>query len=184
MALTPSTMRALGTSIPRFTLRDVVSGELITIDPEKIKNPHCVMFLCCHCPYVIHLEDSLGALAADYAPAGLKILAICSNDSRTYPQDAPDRMREQALRLGWSFPYLHDDTQEVAKAFNAACTPDFFLFDNFGKLVYRGQYDSSRPGNQVPVTGSDLREAIRALLNGEPISTDQKPSIGCNIKWR
>jgi thiol-disulfide isomerase/thioredoxin len=184
MALTPSTMPPLGTSIPKFTLKDVVSGELITIDSEKTKSPHLVMFLCCHCPYVIHLEKSLHTLATDYAHEDLKIIAICSNDAHTYPQDAPDKMREQAVRLKWPFPYLHDDTQQVARAFDAACTPDFFLFDHQGKLVYRGQYDSSRPGNGMPITGSDLRQAISALLNGETIPANQKPSIGCNIKWR
>jgi hypothetical protein len=177
-------MRPLGSLLPSFSLKDVVSGKEITIDSAKVKTPHLIMFLCCHCPYVIHIEKSLTPFAAHYTHTDLKILAICSNDTHAYPQDAPGRMREQALRLQWPFPYLHDPTQEVAKAFDAACTPDFFLFDYQGKLFYRGQYDSSRPSNQLPVTGTDLRQAINALLEGKAPPQSQKPSIGCNIKWR
>jgi thiol-disulfide isomerase/thioredoxin len=177
-------MRALGTLIPRFTLKDVVTGKDLRMDPAQVQNPILVIFICCHCPYVIHIESGLSKLAEDYARTDLKIIAICSNDQNMYPQDAPDRMREQAVRLGWTFPYLHDETQEVAKAFDAACTPDFFLFDRAGRLVYRGQFDDSRPGNNLPITGEDLRAAIDATLSGKEITAIQKPSIGCSIKWR
>jgi peroxiredoxin len=184
MALTPSNMRALGTRIPKFSLRDVITEKMVTVEPDQVDRPCLVMFLCCHCPYVVHLEGSLAGLGNDYLAKGVNIWAICSNDQNTYPQDAPDRMREQAARLKWPFPYLHDETQEVAKAFEAACTPDFFLFDARGKLVYRGQYDGSRPGNGIGVTGSDLRRALNQVLRGEEVFLDQKPSLGCNIKWR
>ncbi|MCS7064450.1 MAG: thioredoxin family protein [Methylacidiphilales bacterium] len=177
-------MSPLGTLLPQFELRDVVSGTRRAYGPGSLTRPLVVMFLCCHCPYVIHIEKGISELARDYAGKAVDFVAICSNDETTYPQDAPDRMREQAIRLGWTFPYLHDATQEVARAFDAACTPDFFVYDASARLVYRGQFDSSRPGNNIPVTGSDLRAALDALISGERVSERQFPSLGCNIKWR
>ena len=141
------------------------------------------MFICNHCPYVQHIRSELGRLARDYAPAGLAVAAINSNSLETHPQDGPDAMREIAVAEGWGFPYLFDETQSVAKMYKAACTPDFFLFDGDRGLVYRGQFDDSRPGNAIPVTGADLRAAIDAVLAGQPVSSEQKPSMGCNIKW-
>jgi thiol-disulfide isomerase/thioredoxin len=142
------------------------------------------MFICNHCPFVQHVIDELGRIAADYDPRGLAIIAINSNDLAAYPQDGPDKMRELALEEGWHFPFLFDDTQKVAKAFRAACTPDFYLFDDEQRLVYRGQLDDSRPSNRIPVTGRHLRAAIEAMLEGEPVPGEQRPSVGCNIKWR
>jgi thiol-disulfide isomerase/thioredoxin len=142
------------------------------------------MFICSHCPYVQHVKQEIGRVATDYAPRGLGIVAISSNDIAAFPDDAPVRMKALALEEGWSFPYLFDETQQVARAFQAACTPEFYLFDRQRRLVYRGQLDGSRPKNDVPVTGRDLRAALDALLSGKPISADQVPSVGCNIKWK
>jgi len=180
MVLTPSEMLPLGTSLPPFDLESV-NGE--RWESESLnRQPVLVLFLCAHCPFVKHIEPELTRLQNDYA-GHLQIIGISSNSTLTHPQDGPEGLREQAVRCGWSFPYLFDASQEVAKAFHAACTPDLFLFDAEHRLVYRGQLDGSRPGNDQPLDGCDLRRAIEALLAGEPISLEQKPSIGCNIKW-
>jgi peroxiredoxin len=184
MALTPSTMLALGTAAPDFSLPDVVSGETVAPGDFAGKKGLLVMFICRHCPFVKHIEDELCRLGADYADADLGIVAISSNDAEGYPDDAPDSLKEYAGAKGFAFPFCYDESQEVAKAYTAACTPDFFLFDSGGKLAYRGQLDDSRPGNDIPVTGADLRAAMDAVLTGEPPSDDQKASIGCNIKWK
>lgn len=184
MALTPSTMLALGTVAPDFSLPDVVSGETISLAGMAGKKALLVMFICQHCPYVKHVKEQLATLGKDYQGSELGIVAISANDVASYPADAPEQLKEMAIALGFTFPFCYDETQEVAKAYTAACTPDFFLFDGERKLVYRGQLDDSRPGNGLPVTGKDLRQAIEATLTGQPISPDQKPSIGCNIKWK
>lgn len=185
MALTESTMELkLGTEAPEFALTDVVTGEATRLDDLRGEKGLLVMFICTHCPYVKHVEKGLAALGHDYVAEPVGMVAISSNDAEAHPEDSPAGLKEQAERLHFAFPYLYDETQDVAKAYHAACTPDFFLFDGDLKLVYRGQFDASRPGNGVPVTGQDLRAAIDALLGGKPIAADQKPSIGCNIKWR
>lgn len=177
-------MLALGTSIPQFALPDVVTGEIITPAHFADKRGLLIMFICRHCPYVIHVQEELARIGRDYANSDLGIVAISSNDAQQYPQDAPDSLKQMAEQLGFTFPFCYDESQDVAKAFTAACTPDFFLFDQNRKLVYRGQLDDSRPGNGKPVTGKDLRTAIEALLNGQPIPQNQRPSAGCNIKWK
>jgi peroxiredoxin len=184
MALTESTMMlSLGTAAPDFMLREVVGGNTVRRDDFRVNKGLLVMFICTHCPYVKHLEKGIAALGQDYA-GKLGIVAISSNDAEMYPDDSPEGLKKQAEQLGFHFPYLYDETQQVARAYKAACTPDFFLFNGDLKLVYRGQFDGSRPGNNVPVTGEDLRGAIDAVLAGSPISRDQRPSIGCNIKWK
>lgn len=183
MALTPSTMLELGTRIPRFNLRNTVDGRPVAPDDFADEAALLVMFICNHCPYVQHIVSELGRLAADYLPRGVAVVAVNSNSARTHPQDGPEHMKELARAEGWRFPFLFDETQDVAKRFRAACTPDFFLFDGDRKLVYRGQFDDSRPGNGVPVTGRDLRAALDAVLAGGPVPEEQKPSMGCNIKW-
>ncbi len=184
MALIHSTMLALGTTVPDFELPDVVSGEMTGPGQFAGQRGLLVMFICRHCPYVVHVQQELGRLGRDYAEQSLGMIAISSNDVDNYPDDHPDRLRAMAGELGFAFPYCYDESQAVAKAFTAACTPDFFLFDGTRKLVYRGQLDDSRPGNGKPVTGKDLRAAIDAVLTGEPVSQDQRPSAGCNIKWK
>jgi peroxiredoxin len=184
MALTESTMLELGTIAPDFALTDVVSGKTVKRDDFKGKGGLLVIFICTHCPYVKHIEKSLGKLGADYAGKPLGIVAISSNDVTTHPADSPAGLKKQAQENGFPFPYLYDESQDVAHAYNAACTPDPYLFDADLKLVYRGQYDDSRPGSGVPVTGKDLRAAIDLVLAGKPVPADQKPSIGCNIKWK
>ena len=184
MVLTPSTMLPLGTEAPAFDLVDAVSGKSFTLDSFRGKDGLVVIFLCSHCPYVKHLRDGLATFALDYAPTKLGIVAISANDPVSHPADSPEGLAKEARAAGWSFPVLFDATQSVAKAYTAACTPDFFLFDAQRKLVYRGRFDASRPGNRHPVTGADLRAACDALLARKPIARDQKPSIGCNIKWR
>ena len=184
MARTASTMLALGTTAPNFSLPDVVSGKTITRDQVAGPRGLLVMFLCAHCPFVQHVNQELGRLGRDYAGRGIGIVAISSNDADTYPDDGPEGLRRQATEQGFQFPYLFDETQEVAHAYEAACTPDFFLFDANKKLVYRGQLDGSRPGNGVAVDGRDLRAAMDLVLAGKPVATEQKPSIGCNIKWK
>jgi peroxiredoxin len=184
MALTESTMRELGTVAPDFALTDVVTGKTIRRDDFRGKQGLLVMFICAHCPYVKHIEKSLGKLGADYAGKSIGIVAISSNDVTTHPADSPAGLKQQAKENGFTFPYLYDESQAVAKAYDAACTPDPYLFDANFKLVYHGQYDGSRPGNGVPVTGADLRAAMDAVLAGKPAAKDQKPSIGCNIKWK
>lgn len=183
MSVTPSTMLALGTPMPDFDLEDVVTGRRITPDTHAGKTALLVMFICKHCPYVIHVRLELARLGQDYAGRDIGIVAISSNDAANYPEDAPQQLEAMAKELGFTFPLCYDATQEVAKAFTAACTPDFFLFDGNRKLVYRGQLDGSRPGSDIPVTGQDLREAIEAVLALKPVGEDQKPSLGCNIKW-
>lgn len=183
MALTESTMLQLGTTAPAFTLPDVVTGKSVSSENLRGK-PLLVMFICTHCPYVKHIEQGLAALGNDYAGQSINIVAISSNDAENYPDDSPAGLKAQAQRLGFRFPYLYDESQQVARAYKAACTPDLFLFDADLKLVYRGQFDASRPGNGRPVTGEDLRAAMDAVIAGEPVTQDQRPSIGCNIKWK
>ena len=184
MVETPSTMLPLGTALPDFSLVDAASGSRVSADDLADRNALLVMFICNHCPFVKHVVGELGRLAEDYLPGGVGIVAINSNNVDAYPQDGPEHMRRLVERQGWEFPFLLDETQEVAKEFGAACTPDFFLFDADRRLAYRGQLDDSRPGSEGPVTGRDLRVALDAVLAGEPAPEDQKPSIGCNIKWR
>jgi peroxiredoxin len=179
-----STMLPLGTPAPPFSLRDVVSGNTYSLDSFTEKTALLVMFICRHCPYVVHVEQELSRLGRDYRDTNVGILAISSNDPISYPDDAPPRLKEMAEQLGFTFPFCFDETQDVAKAYKAACTPDFYLFDRDRRLVYRGQLDDSRPGNNKPVTGRDLRSAIQAVLAGKPVDRNQKPSIGCSIKWK
>ena len=183
MARTPSTMLPLGTLAPDFALADY-DGKLWRRDDFAQAPGLLVMFICNHCPFVVHVRDELARLADAYAARGIAVVGIMSNDHRSYPDDAPAKMKLEAERYGYRFPYLVDEDQSVAKAYQAACTPDFFLFDAEQSLVYRGQLDGSRPGNDVPVTGEDLRAALDALLGGRPQSDGQVPSIGCNIKWK
>jgi len=184
MAVTPSTMLELGTEAPDFALPEVVTGETVSLASFAGKKALVVMFICRHCPYVKHLETELAALGRDYADKDVGIVAISANDAANYPDDRPESLKEMAAALGFTFPYCYDETQETAKAYAAACTPDFFLFDAERKLVYRGQFDDSRPGNDAPVTGKDLRAAIDAVLAGQAASREQVASIGCNIKWK
>jgi len=184
MALTESTMLELGTTAPDFSLNCVVTGKSVHRDDFRGKKALLVMFICAHCPYVKHIEKGLAALGKDYAGEPLGIVAISSNDAVTHPDDSPAGLKQQSVSLGFNFPYLYDESQAVAHAYKAACTPDFFLFDENFRLVYRGQFDSSRPGNGIPVTGEDLRLAIDLVLAGKPVPTKQRPSIGCNIKWK
>lgn len=186
MALTPSTMLPLGTVAPDFQLPDA-NGKLVSLSDFKGAPATLVMFICNHCPYVIHIRDELAKVAREYQAKGVAVVAINSNDAQTYPADSPEKMKEEVARAGYTFPYLYDETQDVAKAYRAACTPDFFLFDKDLRLVYRGQFDDSRPrvANPPPVTGRDLRAALDAALEGRSIpEADQKPSMGCNIKWK
>jgi peroxiredoxin len=186
MARTPSVMVDLGTPAPAFHLPDVVTGNTIRLDTFAGKTGLLVMFICRHCPYVKHIQNQLAQLGRDYQNKDLGIVAISSNDAEKYPDDSPESLKEMAKELGFTFPLCYDATQAVAKAYQAACTPDFYLFDRERKLVYRGQFDDSRPKSDppIPVTGKDLRAAIDALLSGQPIPTDQRASIGCNIKWK
>jgi peroxiredoxin len=184
MALTESTMLELGTTAPDFSLPDVVTVKTISRDDLGGKQALLVLFICTHCPYVKHIEKGLAQLGADYAARPINIVAIGSNDAESYPDDRPEGLRQQAQNLGFRFPYLYDETQQVARAYKAACTPDIYLFDSKLRLVYRGQFDASRPGNNIPVTGQQLRAAIEEVLAGLPVSLDQRPSIGCNIKWK
>ena len=184
MAKTESTMLELGTLAPDFALTDVISGKTIRRDDFRGMKALLVIFICPHCPYVKHIEKSLGDLAAGYEDKPLAMVAISSNDVKAHPADSPEGMRQQAHDNDFDFPYLYDEDQYVARAYKAACTPDPYLFDADFKLVYRGQYDDSRPKNGIPVTGKDLGAAIDAVLAGKPVSKEQKPSIGCNIKWK
>jgi peroxiredoxin len=177
-------MQPLGTLAADFSLPDVLSGKLVTRDGVKGAGGLLVMFLCVHCPFVKYVEQGIARFAGDYAGQGLGIVGISSNDAVAFPDDSPEGMRAQAKRLGFTFPYLYDESQQVARAYEAACTPDFFLYDRDLKLVYRGQFDASRPSLNVPVTGSDLRRAVEALLAGKPPLEDQHASLGCNIKWK
>jgi peroxiredoxin len=177
-------MLPLGTPAPDFRLPDVVSGQIISLATFPDQVALLVMFICRHCPFVKHVQGELAQLGRDYAGQGLGIVAISANDAVNYPDDAPDSLKAMAEQLQFVFPLCYDETQEVAKAYTAACTPDFFLFDRDRTLVYRGQLDDSRPGNDQPVTGQDLRKALEALLSNQPVDPNQKPSIGCNIKWK
>lgn len=183
MVRTPSTMLELGTPAPDFKLPDC-DRKMVSRDDFSDKPALLVMFICNHCPFVKHIRDGLARFARDYKARGLAVVGISSNDVEAYPDDSPERMKNEVEEAGYTFPYLYDHSQAVAKAYRAACTPDFFLFDQERRLAYRGQFDGSRPGNEVPVTGEDLRRAVDLLLAGKPVFQDQKPSIGCNIKWK
>jgi peroxiredoxin len=183
MVMVESTMLPLGTAAPAFELTDVVSGETITLGTFADAPALLVMFICRHCPFVKHIEHELARIGQDYSPQGVGIVAISANSLQTHPQDGPEHLKAQAEAVGFPFPYCFDATQAIAKAYTAACTPDFFVFDQAKTLAYRGQLDDSRPGNDLPVTGSDLRAALNAVLTGESMPGHQKPSIGCNIKW-
>lgn len=176
-------MLPLGTPTPYFVLPDVVSGREVSLGHFAASEALLVMFVCAHCPYVIHVREELARIGRDYAERGLGIVAISSNGAAKYPADSPANLKAMAVECGFTFPLCHDETQAVAKAFDAACTPDFFLFDAGRALAYRGQLDNSRPGKGTP-TGRDLRAAIEAVLSGKPVSADQHPSVGCNIKWK
>lgn len=185
MAITPSNMMPLGTIAPNFSLRDTVSGDMKSLQDLRSDKATVVMFICNHCPFVVHIAGALGDVARKYTEHGVQFIAISSNDAEAYPQDGPDKMKLFFEAQGYHFPYLYDESQAVAKAYNAACTPDFYVFDGDLKCVYRGQFDASRPGNEKPVTGACLREALDAALVGEVIpESAQRPSQGCNIKWR
>ncbi|MCX4245219.1 thioredoxin family protein [Paraliomyxa miuraensis] len=183
MVMTPSQMLSLGTEAPSFRLPDP-SGQMVSLDDQPEAKAYLVVFMCNHCPFVKHIREELAALSRELPERGVMMVGINSNDFDKYPDDSPSRMADEAESYGYRFPYLVDESQDVAKAFRAACTPDFFLFDGERKLVYRGQLDESRPSNGKPVTGKDLRAAIGAVLEGREVSEEQMPSIGCNIKWR
>ncbi|MFN2159315.1 MAG: thioredoxin family protein [Anaerolineales bacterium] len=184
MVETPSAMIPLGTQAPKFSLPDTVSGEILSLDELRANQATVVMFICNHCPYVKHIQTGLVQLVNDYIPEGIAFIAINSNDVTSYPDDSPEKMKELAERMKFPFPYLYDESQEVARAYNAACTPDFYIFDGEMKLVYRGQFDDSRPNSGIPITGKDIRSALDRVLAGEPVDPHQKPSLGCNIKWK
>jgi peroxiredoxin len=184
LALTESTMVALGAPAPDFSLPDVVSGKTISLKTFAAKKALLVMFICRHCPYVQHVQEGLALLGRDYAARDIEIVAISANDAKGYPEDAPASLKAMAEELKFTFPYCYDESQAVAKAYSAVCTPDFFVFDQARRLVYRGQLDDSRPGNGKPVTGRDLRAALDAVLAGRPVDPAQRPSVGCSIKWK
>jgi peroxiredoxin len=184
MALTPSTMLPLGTNAPAFSLPDATTGKTVSIADFRNAPALLVMFICNHCPYVKHVRSGLAQLVNDYQAKGVAAVGISANDVQGYPDDSPAKMAAEAKDAGYTFPYLYDESQAVARAFQAACTPDLFLFDREKRLVYRGQLDDSRPGNGIPVTGKDLRAALDAVLAGKPVPKEQKASIGCNIKWK
>ena len=183
MALTESNMLPLGAALPAFSLPDTRTGDTVS-HTDYAGKPVMVVFMCNHCPFVVHLLEGLASAARDFQAQGVSVLAISSNDVSTHPLDSPERMAALARDNGFDFPYAYDESQAAARAFDAACTPDFYLFDAAGKLVYRGQFDGARPGNAMPVTGGDLRAAVSALVAGDAVSATQQPSIGCNIKWR
>ena len=185
MPHTESTTLSLGSTAPDFALPEVISNNIIRLDDFRgTTSALVVMFICAHCPYVKHVEQGLAAFGKDYFDKPVGIVAISSNDVSTYPEDGPDYLRKQAENCGFTFNYLYDEAQDVARAYEAACTPDLYLFDAEMRLVYRGQFDASRPGSGVPVTGQDLRAAVDAVLSSQPVSPDQKPSVGCGIKWK
>jgi len=184
MALTESNMLPLGTAAPSFALPDTVSGNTVSLEDVKGDKATVVMFLCNHCPYVIHVNEEIVRLVNDYKAAGVSFVGISSNDVVNYPQDGPDKMKIHAETVGYNFPYLYDESQEVAKAYDAACTPDFYVFDGATQLAYRGRLDSSRPNSGQPLTGADLRAALDTVLAGKTVSERQYPSAGCNIKWK
>ena len=177
-------MIELGTNAPPFSLPNAVDGTTVSLEDVSGGPALCMMFICNHCPYVVHVVNELSRLAAEYLPKGVAFCAVNANNLDTHPQDGPEFMQSFAAEHGWEFPYLFDESQKVALAYQAACTPDFFVFDRNSALVYRGQLDESRPGNDVPVTGRDLRAALDCVLNGQPVNADQRPSCGCNIKWK
>lgn len=184
MALRQSRMIELGTQAPDFALPDVVSGRIVGLADFAAAPALLVAFICNHCPYVRHVRAGFVAFAREYGPKGLAIVAISANDAAAYPDDAPAAMAREAKSAGFTFPYLYDETQAVARAYEAICTPDFFLFDRERRLVYRGRFNASRPGSNVPVSGADLRAAVDALLAGRPVPAEQQPSMGCSIKWK
>jgi peroxiredoxin len=184
MVMTTSTMLELGTQAPDFELLDVMSGEKVKRSYFVGQKAVLVMFICHHCPFVKHIEHELATMGHEYGQKGVGVVAISSNDAANFPEDSPEKLKEMGHRLGFNFPYLYDESQKVAQAYQAACTPDFFLFDSKMSLVYRGQLDASRPGNSEPVNGQDLRAAMDAVLAGKPVSADQHVSTGCNIKWK
>ncbi|MEI2773591.1 MAG: thioredoxin family protein [Candidatus Competibacter sp.] len=184
MAQTASTMLPLGTSAPDFSLPEPATGSTVALADLRGSPALLVMFISNHCPFVQHIREALARFTSDYRGRGLACVAIGANDVIKYPDDGPVRIAEEVQSRGYPFPYLYDESQAIAKAYRAACTPDFFLFDADRQLVYRGQFDASRPGNTVPVTGADLRAAVDAVLAGQPVSSEQKPSMGCNIKWK
>lgn len=184
MSKTPSSMLPIGTSAPLFSLNDMVSDETISLHEKQDCPATVIMFICNHCPYVKHVNKGITRLAHDYMSQGVRFFAINANDSETYPDDSPENMKKTALQEGYPFPYLFDETQEVARAYHAACTPDFFVFDKKLKLAYRGQFDDSRPGNGIEVSGRSIRAALDCMLATQPVPTQQLPSLGCNIKWK
>jgi peroxiredoxin len=184
MARTPSTMVALGTKAPDFNLPDTITGKQVSLPGIRGDVATMIMFICNHCPFVKHVNEELVNLANDYKTRGIGFAAISSNDAAKYPDDSPGLMTQIARQLKYPFPYLYDESQATAKAYDAACTPDFFIYDKDLRLVYRGQLDDSRPGNEIPVTGKDIRQALDCLINDDPVPEFQRPSIGCNIKWK
>lgn len=184
MALTESNMLPIGTVAPSFALPDTVSDQEVSLSDVAGENATVVMFICNHCPYVIHVNEEIIRVVNDYQSKGVGFVGISSNDVENYPQDGPDKMKAHAQAVGYNFPYLYDASQEVAKAYDAACTPDFYVFDGEKKLAYRGRLDSSRPNSGQPLTGTDLRAALDAILGGEAVTDKQYPSAGCNIKWK
>jgi peroxiredoxin len=183
MALTPSNMLPLGTTAPDFVLLDTVSDAYLSLQDLKSSIATVIMFICNHCPYVLHINEEIVRLANDYQAKGVSFIAISSNDIIAHPEDAPDKMKTMAAQIGYPFPYLYDETQRVAKSYDAACTPDFYVFNDTMQLVYRGRLDDSRPKSAIPLTGKDLRAALEAVLNQQDVSKVQYPSMGCNIKW-
>ncbi len=184
MALTPSTMLPLGTKAPDFTLLDVISGKKLSLAELKSETGTVVMFICNHCPFVKHIQKKLVEVTNAYQAKKIKFIAISANDITNYPDDSPEKMREEAAKKQYSFPYLYDEDQSTAKAYQAACTPDFYVFDKQLKCVYRGRFDEAMPGNEKPVTGKDLCAALDSVIAKKPVNADQKPSMGCNIKWK
>jgi len=184
MALTPSNMMELGTKAPDFTLPDTVSGKDFSLKELKSDIATVIVFTCNHCPFSQHIEDELVKMANDYQAKGIHVVAISANDAKNYPEDSPEKMKERAEQHTYPFPYLYDETQEVAKAYDAACTPDFYIFNKDLNCVYRGRFDDSTPGKDIPVTGKNMRAALDNILAGSPLDPDQKPSVGCNIKWK
>ncbi len=184
MAKTPSNMIPLGTTAPDFKLPDTVSGKVVSLSDVKSEIGTLVMFICNHCPFVVHIKNEISKLTAEYQKKGISFVAISANDVENYPDDSPEKMKIFAEENNFNFPYLYDEGQDIAKAYDAACTPDFYIFDKDLKLTYRGQLDDSRPGNDKPVTGVDIRNALDCMIGGAAVSSDQKPSLGCNIKWK
>ena len=184
MAVTPSNMLALGTTAPDFLLPDTVSGNSVSLSELSSEVATVIMFICNHCPYVVHVRNEIVRVARDYQPKGVKFAAISSNNIASYPEDSPEKMKILAEKWGFTFPYLYDESQSVASAYDAACTPDFYVFDKNNTLAYRGRLDDSSPGNNKPLTGKDLRAALDNILQGKPVDSEQFPSMGCNIKWK